>query len=96
MTLITPVPFTKRRGLSSRRPGYSLLERGTSKKVRAFDVDSGEILLERKVGAAVQSIPAVYEWDGRQYVVFCASGQVGLTRDTEVKIDGAYVAFALP
>ncbi len=57
---------------------------------------SGKILWEREVGAAVQSIPAVYEWHGRQYVIFCASGQVGLTRDTEVKIDGAYVAFALP
>ena len=66
------------------------------RKVRAFDVDTGEILWEREVGAAVQSIPAVYEVDGRQYVVFCAAGQVGLTRDTEVEIDGAYVAFALP
>ena len=66
------------------------------RKVRAFDVDTGEILWEHEVGAAVQSIPAVYEWDGRQYVVFCASGQAGLTQNTEVKIDGAYVAFALP
>ena len=35
------------------------------RKVRAFDVDTGEILWEREVGAAVQSIPAVYEVDGR-------------------------------
>ena len=66
------------------------------KKVRAFDADTSQILWEREVGAAVQSIPAVYEVGGRQYVLFCAAGQVGLTPDTEVKIDGAYVAFALP
>jgi hypothetical protein len=34
--------------------------------------------------------------DGRQYVVFCAAAQVGLTPATQVSIRGAYVAFALP
>ena len=66
------------------------------KKVRAFDADTSPILWEREVGAAVQSIPAVYAVGGRRYVLFCAAGQVGLTPDTEVTIDGAYVAFALP
>jgi quinoprotein glucose dehydrogenase len=41
-------------------------------------------------------MPAVYEIGGRQYVVFCASAQVGLTPSTQEKIRGAYVAFALP
>ena len=40
------------------------------RKIRAFDVDTGEMLWEREVGAAVQGIPAVYEVDGRQYVLF--------------------------
>ncbi len=66
------------------------------KKVRAFDVDTGEILWEREVGAALEGIPAVYEVHGRQYVLFCASAQAGLTRETQVEIEGAYVAFALP
>jgi hypothetical protein len=33
---------------------------------------------------------------GREYVVFCASAQAGLTKGTAEKIEGAYVAFALP
>ena len=74
-----------------------LLFTGTrDKKVRAFDVDNGKMLWEAEVDAALEGIPAVYELDGRQYIVFCASAQVGLTAATAEKIHGAYVAFALP
>ncbi len=66
------------------------------KKVRAFDAGDGSILWEQEVGAALEGIPAVYEVAGRQYVLFCASAQVGLTNDTAETIRGAYVAFALP
>jgi quinoprotein glucose dehydrogenase len=66
------------------------------RKVRALDVASGRVLWEHELDAALEGIPAVYEVDGRQYVVFCASAQVGLTPATQVKIRGAYVAFALP
>ena len=66
------------------------------KKVRAFDIDTGEVLWEREVGMAVDGIPAVYDVDGRQYILFCASSQPGLTPETEVTIKGEYVAFALP
>jgi quinoprotein glucose dehydrogenase len=41
-------------------------------------------------------MPAVYEVNGREYIVFCAAAQVGLTWATEEKVNGAYVAFALP
>jgi quinoprotein glucose dehydrogenase len=74
-----------------------LLFAGTrDKKVRAFDVETGKILWERQVDAALEGMPAVYEVNGRQYIVFCAAAQAGLTRETEEKIRGAYVAFALP
>ncbi len=66
------------------------------KKVRALDVDTGSILWEAEVDAALEGIAATYEVNGKQYVVFCASAQVGLTPGTQVPIDGAYVAFALP
>ncbi|MBI4906754.1 MAG: pyrroloquinoline quinone-dependent dehydrogenase [Acidobacteria bacterium] len=66
------------------------------KKVRALDVDSGKILWEHQLDAALEGIPAVYEIGGRQYVAFCASAQVGLTPATQERIRGAYVAFALP
>ncbi len=66
------------------------------RKVRAFDVETGNVLWETEVDSALEGMPAVFEVGGRQYVVFCASAQVGLTPATQVKIHGAYVAFALP
>ena len=66
------------------------------RKVRALDADTGKVLWEHEVDAALEGMPAVYELGGREYVVFCASAQVGLTPATQVKIRGAYVAFALP
>jgi quinoprotein glucose dehydrogenase len=66
------------------------------KKVRAFDVASGKVLWEHQLDAALEGMPAVYEIDGRQYVLFCSSAQVGLTPATQETIRGAYVAFALP
>jgi quinoprotein glucose dehydrogenase len=74
-----------------------LLFTGTrDKKVRAFDAATGKVLWEREVDAALEGIPAIYQVNGKQYILFCASAQVGLTRETEVEIEGAYVAFALP
>lgn len=66
------------------------------KKVRAFDIDSGKLLWETEVEAALEGIPAVYEIGGRQFIVFCASAQVGLIPATQKEIRGAYVAFTLP
>jgi len=66
------------------------------KEVRALDVNTGSVLWESKTDAAMEGIPAVYEVNGREYVVFCASAQAGLTNASQEKIAGAYIAFALP
>ncbi len=66
------------------------------RKVRALDVETGKTLWEREVDAALEGMPAVYEIGGREYVVFCAAAQAGLTPSTQVPVTGAYVAFALP
>lgn len=77
--------------------GGGLIFTGTrDKKVRAFDVDNGKMLWEHRLDAALEGIPAVFELDGKQYVVFCAAAQAGLTPATQEKIRGAYVAFTLP
>ena len=74
-----------------------LLFAGTrDRTVRAFDVDTGKSLWQREVDAALEGIPAVYEIGGREFIVFCASAQAGLTPATQKRISGAYVAFALP
>lgn len=73
-----------------------LLFAGTrDKKVRALDVNDGKVVWEHELGAALEGMPAVYEINGRQYVLFCASAQVGLTPATQEKINGEYVAFGL-
>ena len=74
-----------------------LLFTGTrDKKVRAFDIETGKPLWEAEVGAALEGMPAVYQVGGREYIVFCAAAQAGLTAATQSPIQGAYVAFALP
>jgi quinoprotein glucose dehydrogenase len=73
------------------------------RKVRALDSQTGRVLWEAKVDAAVEGMPAVYRVDGREYIVFCAAAQA-TTRTHDIPghpalqspIPGAYVAFALP
>ncbi len=66
------------------------------RKVRALDSTNGNVLWEHELDAALEGMPAVYEADGRQYVVFCAAAPVKLYAAPPEKIRGAYVAFALP
>jgi quinoprotein glucose dehydrogenase len=71
--------------------------------IRALDVDTGKELWKTEVEAGVEGIPAVYEIDGREYVVYCAAAR-STTHTHAVPghpavndpVPGAYVAFALP
>ena len=73
------------------------------RKVRALDSSTGKTLWEAEVQAGVEGMPAVYQIDGREYIVFCAAAQATTyTHDVpghaavQAPIPGAYVAFALP
>jgi quinoprotein glucose dehydrogenase len=73
------------------------------RKVRAIDSDTGKVLWEAEVDAALEGMPAVYEEQGREYVVFCAAAQATTYTHSvpghpasQAPIPGAYVAFALP
>lgn len=58
---------------------------------RAFDKTTGELLWETELPAGGYATPAVYEVNGRQYVVIAAGGgKVG------TKSGDTYVAFSLP
>jgi quinoprotein glucose dehydrogenase len=65
-------------------------------KARALDVENGKELWAHQLDAGLEGMAAVYEVAGREFVVFCASAQAGVTKATQTKIRGAYVAFALP
>jgi quinoprotein glucose dehydrogenase len=73
------------------------------RKVRAIDSSTGKVVWEAEVDAALEGMPAVYEIDGRQYVVFCAAAQATTYTNnvpghptSQADIPGAYVAFTLP
>jgi len=72
-------------------------------KVRALDSTTGKVLWEAELEAGLEGMPAVYQIDGREYVVFCAAAQATThTHDLpgqpapQAPIHGAYVTFALP
>jgi quinoprotein glucose dehydrogenase len=66
------------------------------RKFRAFDKSNGKLLWETILPASGHSTPAVYEVNGRQFVVIAAGGgkQVGI--NTENVTGATYIAFALP
>ena len=73
------------------------------RKVRALDSRTGKVLWVSEMGAAMDGMPAIYEVDGREYVVFCAAARsttythsVPGHPASQDPIHGAYVAFALP
>lgn len=71
------------------------------RKVRALDSDTGKVLWEATVDAALEGMPAVYEEAGREYIVFCAAARDAIhpqatpAHPESSAIHGAYVAFTL-
>ena len=71
--------------------------------IRALDADTGKVLWHTETGMALEGMPAVYQVDGREYVVFCAAARAsshthavpGHPADKSA-VQGEYVAYALP
>ena len=61
-------------------------------RVRALDLRTGEVLWKHLVGAPAVAMPAIYQFKGKQYVVFTAGGNSILTP----RVSDEIVAFALP
>jgi glucose dehydrogenase len=80
--------------------GGDLLFVGTStdRMFRAYDQDTGKVLWHHQLDAATEGTPAVYEVNGREYVVIAVGGnglfapRLGQSPPGENR----YVAFALP
>ena len=43
-------------------------------KLRAFDIETGEVLWEAELPAGAQATPMTYSVNGRQYIIICAAG----------------------
>lgn len=61
-------------------------------KLRAYSLDSGEELWEDQAEAPAVANPAVYEYEGREYVAFVAGGN-SILKD---QVDDQVVVYALP
>ena len=89
--------------LRHRQPALDRRAATRDREIRALDVDTGKVLWKAQVDAALEGTPAVYEVNGKQYIVFCAAARAtththgipGHPAST-APIPGAYVAFALP
>ena len=70
------------------------------RKIRALDSSTGKTLWEYEAPAAIEGMPAVYESNGREYIVFCAAGRdsarIPGQPASQPSIHGSYIAFALP
>jgi quinoprotein glucose dehydrogenase len=66
------------------------------RRVRAIDKDTGKVLWETELDMALEGIPAIYEFQGREYLVVCAAAQAAVNPKLQGSIHGSYVAFALP
>jgi quinoprotein glucose dehydrogenase len=61
-------------------------------RVRAIDLKTGDVLWTHLVPAPAAAMPAIYQYKGKQYVVFAAGGNSMLAP----KVSDEVVAFALP
>lgn len=61
-------------------------------RVRALDIRTGEVLWKGVVDAPAVSLPAVYAYKGKQYVVWAAGGNSILTP----RVSDQIIAFTLP
>jgi quinoprotein glucose dehydrogenase len=75
--------------------------------VRAYDANTGKVLWTGRLPRGAEGLPAMYQVDGRQYLVVTASTNLTFGRETRASgpwtaadgvADGpsAYVVFALP
>jgi quinoprotein glucose dehydrogenase len=55
-----------------------LLFAGTrDREIRAFDVETGKQLWSAQTNAGIEGIPAVYEVNGKQFIVYCVAAAQG-------------------
>jgi quinoprotein glucose dehydrogenase len=61
-------------------------------RVRAVDLKTGDVLWKHQVAAPAVSTPAVFTYNGKEYIVFAAGGNAILSP----RVGDQLVAFALP
>ncbi len=88
--------FFQRGGVVVTAGGLIFSGTTTDRKFRAYDRDTGKVLWETSIPEGSESIPAVYQVNGREYVVVNAAAGNGMMGGPAAQRAGAYVAYALP
>jgi quinoprotein glucose dehydrogenase len=78
--------------------GLLFVATASDRKLRAYDVDNGKVLWQYDLPAASEGVPAVYELNGREYLVLPVGGPGFLPLKISQPPPGPsqYMAFALP
>jgi quinoprotein glucose dehydrogenase len=83
-----------RRGMVTTSTGLIFLA-GGDMKIRAYDEKTGQVLWIAQLPGQSEGIPAMYETDGRQYLIVNATSAPG-DRATSSAQPRGYISFALP
>ncbi len=97
----TGVPRAQRNGMIVTSTGlvFSTAKDG---KIYAFDADTGEELWSQELPMGTEGLPAMYEVDGKHYLVVCATSPLKWGKGDDdspsekPNAQGGYVVFALP
>jgi quinoprotein glucose dehydrogenase len=96
-----PGLLTEQRGVLPTAAGLIFFATGDA-KVRALDADTGKVIWTGELPAGSRGIPAMYEVNGRQYLVVNATDNLTIGDGNPAhapaprKLSRAYVVFALP
>ncbi len=74
------------------KSGLTFIGASMDSRVRAIDLKTGEVLWSGLVDAPAVSMPAVYDYQGKEYVVFVVGGNAILKPEVSDQV----IAFALP
>jgi quinoprotein glucose dehydrogenase len=88
--------ISQRTGIITTSAGL-LFHAGSDSKLRVYDSETGRVLWTGALPAGSRGIPAMYEVNGRQFLVVSATSSPGAAAPAaDGTVTRAYVAFALP
>jgi glucose dehydrogenase len=92
-----------RGGVVATAGGLIFVATASDRKVRAYDQDTGKVIWEKELPAGSEGVPAVFQINGREYLVLCVAAGDGLmntrvetSKEIRPPAAGSYIAFALP
>jgi len=64
--------------------------------IYAYDANTGKVIWDKELGRTPSGLPAMYEANGRQYLVVCSTGPLRDKTKVDADVPKGYIVFALP